>query len=81
MRNRLYLAGALAVLGLLGCAEKESPVTEATTNPEQDTTMVTSDNPFFVPSELQFGYPRFDLIKNEHYEPAMVQGMVHMVHL
>jgi len=76
MRNRLYLAGALAVLGLLGCAEKESPVTEATTNPEQDTTMVTSDNPFFAPSELQFGYPRFDLIKNEHYEPAMVQGMV-----
>ena len=76
MRNRLYLAGALAVLGLLGCAEKESPVTKATTNPEQDTTMVTSDNPFFAPSELQFGYPRFDLIKNEHYEPAMVQGMV-----
>ena len=76
MRNRLYLAAALAVLGLLGCAEKESPVTEATTNPEQDTTMVTSDNPFFAPSELQFGYPRFDLIKNEHYEPAMVQGMV-----
>ena len=76
MRNRLYLAGALAVLGLLGCAEKESPATEATTNPEQDTTMVTSDNPFFAPSELQFGYPRFDLIKNEHYEPAMVQGMV-----
>ena len=76
MRNRLYLAGALAVLGLLGCAEKESPVTEATINPEQDTTMVTSDNPFFAPSELQFGYPRFDLIKNEHYEPAMVQGMV-----
>ena len=76
MRNRLYLAGALAVLGLLGCAEKESPVTEVTTNPEQDTTMVTSDNPFFAPSELQFGYPRFDLIKNEHYEPAMVQGMV-----
>jgi peptidyl-dipeptidase Dcp len=64
------------VLGLLGCAEKESPATEATTNPEQDTTMVTSDNPFFAPSELQFGYPRFDLIKNEHYEPAMVQGMV-----
>ena len=76
MRNRLYLAGALAVLGLLGCAEKESPVTEVTTNPEQDTTMVTSDNPFFAPSELQFGYPRFDLIKNEHYEPAMMQGMV-----
>lgn len=32
-------------------------------------------NPLLAPSDLQFGFPRFDLIKNEHYEPAMEQGM------
>ena len=32
-------------------------------------------NPLLKPSDLQFGFPRFDLIKNEHYEPAMEQGM------
>ena len=32
-------------------------------------------NPLLKPSDLQFGFPRFDLITNEHYEPAMEQGM------
>ena len=76
MKVRLYFAGVLAALVLMGCSKEESVATDTATNPEQDSSMVTSDNPFFAPSDLQFGYPRFDLIKNEHYEPAMVQGMV-----
>lgn len=34
-----------------------------------------ADNPLLVESTLQYGYPRFDLIKDEHYRPAFEQGM------
>jgi len=32
-------------------------------------------NPFFSESTLPFHAPRFDLIRNEHYEPALEEGM------
>ena len=34
-----------------------------------------SGNPFFVVSNLPYQAPRFDLIKNEHYQPALERGM------
>ncbi|MFT3869521.1 MAG: M3 family metallopeptidase [Nibricoccus sp.] len=34
-----------------------------------------ADNPLLTGSDLQFGYPRFDRIRNEHYRPAYTQGM------
>ena len=40
-----------------------------------DHATVLDDNPLLTTSSLQFGYPPFDLIKNEHFEPAMIQGM------
>jgi peptidyl-dipeptidase Dcp len=40
-----------------------------------DHATVLDDNPLLTISSLQFGYPPFDLIKNEHFEPAMIQGM------
>ncbi|HMH25634.1 MAG TPA: hypothetical protein VK542_03510, partial [Gemmatimonadaceae bacterium] len=33
------------------------------------------DNPFGVESNLPFHAPRFDLIRNEHYQPALDEGM------
>jgi peptidyl-dipeptidase Dcp len=33
------------------------------------------DNPFAVESSLPFHAPRFDLIRNEHYQPALEEGM------
>lgn len=33
------------------------------------------DNPLLVESPLPFNYPRFDLIKDEHYAPAFAAGM------
>ncbi|MGZ3545687.1 MAG: hypothetical protein ACXWNY_11710, partial [Gemmatimonadaceae bacterium] len=33
------------------------------------------DNPFAVESNLPFHAPRFDLIRNEHYQPALEAGM------
>ena len=35
----------------------------------------TSDNPFFEPSALPFGAPPFDRIYDEHYHPAIEEGM------
>jgi peptidyl-dipeptidase Dcp len=35
----------------------------------------TAANPFFTPSNLQYGAPRFDLIRDEHYQPALEEGM------
>jgi peptidyl-dipeptidase Dcp len=37
--------------------------------------MNESDNPFFTESDLQFQYPRFDRIENDHYLPAFEAGM------
>ena len=34
-----------------------------------------SGNPFFVVSNLPYQAPRFDLIKDEHYQPALERGM------
>jgi peptidyl-dipeptidase Dcp len=35
----------------------------------------TAANPFFTPSNLQYGAPRFDQIRDEHYQPALEEGM------
>jgi peptidyl-dipeptidase Dcp len=35
----------------------------------------TSDNPFFEASSLPFGVPPFDKIRDEHYQPAIEEGM------
>ena len=34
-----------------------------------------SENPFFAPSQLPFGAPPFDRIRDEHYQPAIEAGM------
>jgi peptidyl-dipeptidase Dcp len=35
----------------------------------------TGSNPLFVESTLPYHAPRFDLIRNEHYQPALEEGM------
>lgn len=39
-------------------------------------TGLAADNPLLVPSELQFGYPRFDLVRDEHFRSAYARGML-----
>src|SRR3979409_302263 len=34
-----------------------------------------ASNPLFVESTLPYHAPRFDLIRNEHYQPALEEGM------
>ena len=80
IRSMLALAG----LGLLvSCADNSSettaaanPATEASVQSTVEAAMLLPDqNPFFSPSGLDLHYPRFDLIRNEHYRPAFIRGM------
>jgi peptidyl-dipeptidase Dcp len=57
----------LLLLVLSAGAAEESP------SPTADTTM--TGNPLLKESTLDFHYPPFDKIKNEHFAPAYVQGM------
>jgi peptidyl-dipeptidase Dcp len=46
-------------------------------NPPEQTVTPSSDtsNPFFVASDLPYGMPHFELIRDEHYVPAFERGM------
>ena len=44
-------------------------------NNPSETSVATPTNPFFAVSDLPYGLPAFDLIKNEHYLPAFERGM------
>jgi peptidyl-dipeptidase Dcp len=43
--------------------------------PTTSTSAFTRDNPFYAPSTLPFGAPRFDRIHDTDYEPAIEEGM------
>lgn len=67
------MVGVFATV-LVACSGDESMGVATDVAPEDEISMDSPENPFMTPSELQFAYPRFDLIKNEHYEPAMLQS-------
>jgi peptidyl-dipeptidase Dcp len=39
------------------------------------TLQITADNPFAQASSLPYNAPRFDLVRDEHYHPAIEEGM------
>ncbi|HJP86116.1 MAG TPA: peptidyl-dipeptidase Dcp [Gemmatimonadaceae bacterium] len=67
-RFALILLPAAAVAG--ACA----PVTTTTTTVAAPSP-TSSSNPFFVASNLPYHAPRFDLIRNEDYQPAIEEGI------
>jgi peptidyl-dipeptidase Dcp len=83
MRFTTAFVTGISALMLSACAERsgdsdDTAATPATTMPEAtqaDAQMNDADNPFFAPSDLQFGFPPFDRIRNEHYLPAFETGM------
>ncbi|PRH83305.1 M3 family metallopeptidase [Arenimonas caeni] len=70
MKSKLSLALAAALAtatpGLLHAADAPAPAQAAEP---------VSANPFFTVSSLPYQAPRFDLIRNEHYQPALERGM------
>jgi len=43
--------------------------------PAQPAANAMNDNPLLIESNLPFGFPRFDAIRNEHFAPAFEKGM------
>ena len=78
--NRLTLASAICLaLGLSACSEgAKAPDTAATTAqaaPAQAAAEPAQDNPLFSPSTLPLQAPDFRVIREEHYLPAITEGM------
>lgn len=57
--KKLIIFCCLVLFALTACKQKE----------------VKNDNPFFAEFDTPFGVPPFDLIKIEHYMPAIEEGM------
>jgi peptidyl-dipeptidase Dcp len=70
-RHRLALSSLLPVAAIAGAC---APVGTIST-PTPATSTSTGANPFFVVSTHPFHAPRFELIRNEHYQPALEEGM------
>ena len=68
MRRSSPVFGLALFLLAAGCAERESP--EQSVSPSADPT-----NPFLAESDLPYGMPPFDLIRDEHFVPAFERGM------
>jgi peptidyl-dipeptidase Dcp len=88
MRKPMALAVAAALaLPLAACSSRDDgvPATGSTAAaPAQDAAASDAQaaapaaetaNPLLTPSPLTFGYPQFDQIKDEHFAPALEQGM------
>jgi peptidyl-dipeptidase Dcp len=70
--RQLFLSSLLSASALVACA----PATVTTGNPPATSTSgANAGNPLFVESTLPYHAPRFDLIRNEHYQPALEEGM------
>ena len=69
------LASTLIFSVLVACTGEVAVESDSDDVAESDNATGASENPLLTPSDLQFGYPPFDRIKNEHFEPAMLQGM------
>jgi peptidyl-dipeptidase Dcp len=68
-RHRL----ALSLLPAAALAGACAPTVTTTTTVSPP--VATGANPFFVESTLPYHAPRFDLIRNEHYQTALEEGM------
>ena len=68
----------LALIAFVSCSDEKIVSRDTGTSNISSLTAeerLNIDNPFFRESQLQFHYPEFDLINNEHYLPAFNFGM------
>jgi peptidyl-dipeptidase Dcp len=78
IKRNLLVSATLALLA--SCSDTPAPDGSAQAvsgmpEPLPQGTIMSIDNPFFEPSSLELLYPRFDLIRDEHYLPAFERGM------
>jgi peptidyl-dipeptidase Dcp len=72
MKSRLYFILAILTLSLAlgGCAHNHEAKTM-----DSKSDSIADGNPFFSPYQTPFDVPPFDRIKNEHYLPAIDEGI------
>lgn len=81
MNTYLNLSGAALLLAALAACsgEEQNPAQTTDAEPEAVAATVMADNPFFADSPHYFNFPPFDLIANEHYQPAFERGMAEQI--
>ncbi|MGA0806315.1 MAG: M3 family metallopeptidase [Pseudohongiellaceae bacterium] len=75
--KRLLLSAVVVVL-FSACsneAPEEQAAADGASAAPEDAAVAPAENPFFAPSTLELQFPRFDLIRDEHYLPAFERGM------
>lgn len=77
LRRPLYASTSALVLSL--CAAGYSFTVPFSSGPltviPEPPNSLPADNPFAAPSTLQYHAPAFDRIKDDHYRPALLEGM------
>lgn len=75
MRKTLIASAVGAVLVLSACSDNSAPA-QNTANEQKPTVTaeVTSTNPLFSKSKLQYEAPDFSAVKDEHFLPAFEEG-------
>lgn len=68
MKTMTFWATALITTCITACSGDPSMTDSSNAD-------AANSNPFAVPSALDYRFPPFDKIRNEHYEPAFEQGM------
>jgi len=81
MNTYLNLSGATMLLAALAACsgEEQNPARTTDAEPEAVAATIMADNPFFADSPHYFNFPPFDLIANEHYQPAFERGMAEQI--
>lgn len=81
MNRFLKFPGAVLLLGaLVACSgEDQVPVQDSGAEPEAAAEVQVAGNPFFAESPHYFNFPPFDLITNQHYQPAFERGMAEQI--
>ena len=72
--SRIAIAVSVATTLLITPSRAATPAPSPSPSPSKEKTAVTS-NPFLTESTLPFKLPPFDKIKDEHFQPALEQGM------
>jgi len=83
MKNSIYRANARAsrsalpslALACFAIAAISCAPTATQSGSTPTPVVAAGSNPLFVESMLPYHAPRFDLIRNEHYQPALEEGM------
>jgi peptidyl-dipeptidase Dcp len=73
-RNWIFLV-AVSAMGACSGDRVQEQTSEGEAGMTAASTQAETANPFGTPSDLEFGYPRFDLIDDSHYLPAFETGM------